>query len=105
MRVTRISPMTGKLNTMDLPITLEQVAAYNSGVLLQFAFPDLNPEQREFYHTGYTTEDWTLMFPPKTRAEEAEEECDAEQAALEEKIRIYCYAPGKAKPWKYADLK
>ena len=40
--VDRISPFSYKLNTMDLPITSDQVLAYLSGrVLLQDAFPQL----------------------------------------------------------------
>lgn len=67
MKLTKKSPRTGKLNTMELPCTEEQynagVVAYNKGALLQQAFSFLNAEQREFVKTGYTPEDWKAMFP------------------------------------------
>lgn len=62
MLITRISPLTGLSNTMDLDITEEQVWAYRNGALLQDAFSNLTADQREFFKTGYTAEDWELMF-------------------------------------------
>ena len=62
MLVDRVSPFSYKLNTMDLPITSDQVLAYLSGrALLQDAFPQLTPEQREFYKTGITPDEWEAM--------------------------------------------
>jgi hypothetical protein len=65
MIIFRQSPLTGKVNKMDLPITIEQMEKYDQGALIQDAFPELNTEQREFYKTGYTQEDWDTMFPPE----------------------------------------
>ena len=66
MIIERISPLTGKLNTMDLPITQEQIDRWqNSDQVIQQAFPQLNDEQREFLLTGYTQEDWDAIFPPE----------------------------------------
>lgn len=62
MIVTRKSPFSGKLNTMDLPITEAQVQRYEEGALLQIAFPNLNADQREFFKTGITSEEWETMF-------------------------------------------
>ena len=61
MKITRISPFTGKIRTMDLPITQEQIEDYESGTLLQNAFPNLTPGQREFFKTGITDEEWDNM--------------------------------------------
>jgi hypothetical protein len=64
MIITRHSPLTGKLNEMDLPISEDQIRLYQQGgILVQQAFPNLTPDQREFFKTGYTPEDWDLMFP------------------------------------------
>jgi hypothetical protein len=64
MLITRRSPLTGKLNEMDLPITKMQILLYSrGGVLIQDAFPGLTPDQREFFKTGYTPEDWARLFP------------------------------------------
>lgn len=62
MLIDRVSPFSYKLNTMDLPITTDQVLAYLSGrVLLQDAFPQLTPAQREFYKTGITPDEWEAL--------------------------------------------
>jgi hypothetical protein len=62
MKVTRTSPFTGITRTLDLNITEAQVSAYNAGALLQNAFPTLNADEREFYKTGITGEEWDQMF-------------------------------------------
>jgi hypothetical protein len=62
MLVTRKSMISGKVHTMFLPITLMQIAAYNSGVLLQNAFPNLSNAEREFYKSGITPEEWDATF-------------------------------------------
>lgn len=66
MIVTKVSPRTGESNSMDLPVTQEQLDLYAKGhALVQQVFPDLTPDQREFIMTGYTPEDWAAMFPPE----------------------------------------
>lgn len=66
MKITRRSPLTGQINTMDLPITEEQAKLWNSPSrpLIQDIFPNLTPAEREFIQTGYTQADWDAMFPP-----------------------------------------
>ena len=63
MQVTRTSMISGMTRTLDLPITLEQVAAYNRGALVQDAFPDLSEDLREFFISGITAEEWDEAFP------------------------------------------
>lgn len=58
MRVTKTSSMTGITRTFDLPITHEQIECYESGELLQVAFPNLTRAQREFLKTGIVQEEW-----------------------------------------------
>ena len=66
MLIQRKSPRTGRVNEMDLPITQEQLDAWKrNNLLIQQAFPQLTPAQREFIMTGYTEEDWEVMFPPE----------------------------------------
>lgn len=62
LKVTRVSPFTGQVHTKFLSITEEQIAAYQSGVLLQNAFPNLTPGEREFFKTGITDEEWDNLF-------------------------------------------
>ena len=60
MLVIRQNPFTGKVNTRDLDITEEQIAAYEAGALLQDAFPNLDADDREFCKTGI--DNWDEMF-------------------------------------------
>ena len=62
MKVTRTSPFSRVTRTLDLNITEAQVEAYANGALLQNAFPNLNADEREFYKTGITGEEWDQMF-------------------------------------------
>ena len=61
--IARRSPITGKLNTMEIPVTTEQYKAWQGGTLIQVAMPDLTPAQREFLQTGFTPQDWDSMKP------------------------------------------
>ena len=66
MEITKTSPLTGMPSTMDLDITMDQLIEYNKGEkLIQDIFPDLNPHEREFLITGYTQQDWDVLFPPE----------------------------------------
>ncbi|HUW46113.1 MAG TPA: hypothetical protein VMW50_10020 [Dehalococcoidia bacterium] len=65
MNITRTSPFTGITRTLDIPVTEEQVQAYQNGELIQRAFPHLSPGEREFIKTGITDEEWDTMLPPE----------------------------------------
>jgi hypothetical protein len=58
MLIKRTSLITGITHTMDLDITEEQVKRYERGTLLQDAFPNLSKEEREFFKTGITSQEW-----------------------------------------------
>jgi hypothetical protein len=62
MIITRQSPISGKIHSLDLDITEEQVAAWQAGAYIQNAFPNLSPDEREFLKTGITAEEWEAMF-------------------------------------------
>lgn len=63
LQVIRKSPRTGRLNSMDLDITLEQLERYEAGKgFIQDIFPNLTASEREFIKTGYTDEDWKEIF-------------------------------------------
>jgi hypothetical protein len=70
MLITRTSPLTGKTNTRDLPITKEQLNAWHSGTYIQVAMPNLSPSEREFIMTGLTEEDWNNTFLPPLEDED-----------------------------------
>lgn len=63
LQIIRKSPRTGRLNSMDLDITLEQLQRYEDGKgYIQDIFPNLSASEREFIKTGYTEEDWLTIF-------------------------------------------
>lgn len=64
IEVQRVSPLTGKTNSMVLDITPEQVAEWNNPQrtkLIQDIFPNLDVVEREFIMTGYTAQDWNSL--------------------------------------------
>lgn len=63
MLVTRISPITGRQNTLDLDISSDSLLRWQSGLLLvQDAFPALTADEREFLISGCTKEDWETLY-------------------------------------------
>jgi hypothetical protein len=63
MKITRVNPFNStETNTMDLPVTSDQVEAYMQGVNVQDAFPQLSAAEREFIMTGITEEIWDSIF-------------------------------------------
>lgn len=62
MLIQRRSPLSGRTNEMDIPVTTEQLNAWQQGALIQNAMPNLSPAQREFLMTGITAEEWDGMF-------------------------------------------
>ena len=47
---------------MDIPVTVDQLEAWEDGELIQNAMPSLTPDQREFIMTGVTPEEWENSF-------------------------------------------
>lgn len=62
MIVSRISPFSGVLNRMELPITVEQYQRWQDGELIQNVFPSLTADEREFIMTGITADEWNKAF-------------------------------------------
>jgi hypothetical protein len=62
MLVVKVSPISGNLNTMNLPLTPEQVEAWREGVLIQDIMPHLSAPQREFLISGVTPEEWQRVL-------------------------------------------
>lgn len=62
MLLERRCPFTGKMNTMELPLTEREYyrgfTAWENGAYIQAAFPTLNADQREFIKTGITPQMW-----------------------------------------------
>jgi hypothetical protein len=62
MLITRTSPFSGKVNSMNIEVTPEEIEAYNNGELIQRAFPRLSADEREFIKTGITPTEWEETF-------------------------------------------
>jgi hypothetical protein len=62
MKITRTSPFSGKLNSMEINATKEQLNDWDSGTPIQYAMPHLSPEEREFVKTGITPEERETNF-------------------------------------------
>ncbi len=62
MKITRTSQATGITRDMELDITDEQILKYEAGELIQKAFPNLTPAEREFIMTGITEDEWKDIF-------------------------------------------
>ena len=62
MMITMRSPISGKVNSMDLDITEAAIDAWKAGTLIQKAMPNLSSDEREFIMTGITPEEWTETF-------------------------------------------
>ena len=62
MLIERKSMVSGKVHAIDLDVTQDQIAAWNSGMYIQDAMPQLSDDEREFMMTGITPEEWDATF-------------------------------------------
>lgn len=69
MKITRTSNYSGIKRTLEIPVTQEQIDAWENGALIQNVMPTLSPDDREFLKTGITPDEWDEMFPPDERLE------------------------------------
>lgn len=62
MLIERSSQITGKLSSMELDVTVDQLERWENGELVQNVMPHLTPEEREFILTGITADEWDDTF-------------------------------------------
>jgi hypothetical protein len=74
MLIERRSLVSGLIRTLDLPVTEEQIEAWENGALIQDAMPNLTSAHREFLLTGITDEEWEETFPPEAEGDKGNEE-------------------------------
>ena len=62
--ITKVSSVSNEEHSMDLLITDEQWAEWNSPNrrYIQHIFPNLSRDEREFLMTGITKEEWDELF-------------------------------------------
>lgn len=65
MLIIRKSLVSGKVHSMDIDVTEEQMDKWESGALIQHAMPNLTDAEREFIMTGITSEEWDSIFPER----------------------------------------
>ena len=68
---TRNSPWSNNPNTMEIDTTEAALAAWQGGMLIQDAMPNLSAAEREFIKTGLTPRDWLDMFKDDFEEEDA----------------------------------
>ena len=81
MKITRTSIFSGNTNTMELNVTQEQLTAWESGVNIQVAMPQLDADEREFIKTGVTPTEWNELFGEE---EDEEDNYDEGQPSWEQ---------------------
>ena len=81
MQITRTSMISGNTNTMELNVTQEQLTAWESGVNIQVAMPQLDADEREFIKTGVTPTEWNELFGEE---EDEEDNYDEGQPSWEQ---------------------
>ena len=63
MKITRVSPLTGRSVTLEIDVSNEQIKEWTNGGLIQDIMPHLTAEDREFIISGCTPADFNLLFP------------------------------------------
>lgn len=64
------SLLSGIIRTIDLPVTEEQIEAWENGAKIQEAMPNLTTTQREFILTGIVEAEWDEAFADDEEADE-----------------------------------
>ena len=73
MKITKTSMISGKTNSMEIDVSIDQYQSWIDGELIQVAMPHLSSDEREFIKTGMTPSEWEELF-----GEEEEEEDDGQ---------------------------
>jgi hypothetical protein len=82
MKITRTSRISAETNVMDIDVTEEQLALWESGrVLIQDAMPNIGSDEREFIMTGITPQEWDNAMGID---EEEEDEDDGQPSEQQE---------------------
>mgnify|MGYP003402629697 FL=1 len=62
MKITRVSPFSGKTNTREINVTPDQLEAWQGGKMIQDVMWNVSADDREFIKTGITPEEWAATF-------------------------------------------
>tara|TARA_R110002020_G_scaffold2578_1_gene12312 strand:- start:25 stop:234 length:210 start_codon:yes stop_codon:yes gene_type:complete len=61
--IERTSPLTGRVNTMEISMEPADFQSWKNGELIQNALPYLTSDEREFIKTGIYANEWEDLFP------------------------------------------
>jgi hypothetical protein len=107
MNITRISPISGKYITLEIPVTIEQMGNWHNGMLIQDAMPNVSAEHREFIMTGILPLEWDSAYlfetgePMNTPYHATDEQIDALYEVLDFDIGVpLCVLDGTPKCWE-----
>jgi|TARA_A100000172_G_scaffold49879_1_gene31298 hypothetical protein len=62
MLITKKSLVTGNTTTKDIDVSVQQLDAWQNGLLIQDAMPQVSAPDREFIKSGITNEEWNNLF-------------------------------------------
>jgi len=62
MKITKTSMISGKTNSMEIDVSIDQYQSWIDGELIQVAMPHLSADEREFIKTGITPSEWEENF-------------------------------------------
>lgn len=65
MLITKVNPMTGNENTLNINITNDQINDWQTGTLIQDAMPNITANEREFLISGMLPDGWDELFKEK----------------------------------------
>ena len=54
--------VTGNITTKDIDVSVQQLDAWQNGLLIQDAMPQVSSSDREFIKSGITDEEWNNLF-------------------------------------------
>ncbi len=63
MLIHKVSPISNKLNSMEIDVTCSQIYDWEvEGMLIQNAMPNLTSRERDFISIGIGPQEWDDMF-------------------------------------------
>lgn len=62
MLISKRSPLTNKINELEIPVAQQQIENWKNGMVIQKAMPDLDKGLREFLISGITPDEWIEYF-------------------------------------------
>lgn len=62
MKITKVSQLTGKRNTLDINVTYQELERHRNGEFAQHVWPNLTSDEREFLISGITPTEWNQTF-------------------------------------------